>query len=220
MMIGLIGLRGSRISVGPECSSRACTSQVIQWGIRLSFIETAIPYTVLFFSQIPLLLCGPKHPWLEFNFYQENSPAAVMLDSSNTSQLWQASGKLADDLSLLGNFSFTYDSDVSITTTLVEGIMSQFPVTQDLLDSTSTTDATSKHEGSKSVTYTPQIVSDLASDGPQRSDSNTLSESVEARTMTKPAQRSESTQERLKELWARRFTHPWKMKPTYASGGR
>jgi len=143
-----------------------------------------------------------------------------MLDNSNTSQRWQASGESADDLSLLGDFSFTYDSDVSIATTLVEGIMSQFPITQDLLDSMSTTNATSEHEGSKSVAYTPQIVSDLASDGPQHSDSNALSESVEARTTTEPARRSKSTRERLKELWARRFTHPWKMKPTYASGGR
>ena len=145
-----------------------------------------------------------------------------MLDSSNTPQLshWQASGKLADDLSLLGNFSFSYDSDVSITTTLVEGLMSQYPITQELLDSTSTTDATSECEGSKSVAYTPQIVSDLALDGPQHSDSNALSESVEARTTTEPAQRSKSTWERLKELWARRFTHPRKMKPTYAWGGR
>ena len=144
----------------------------------------------------------------------------VMLDSSNTSQLWQASGKSSDDLSLLGNFSFTYDSDVLIATTLVEGIMLQFPITQDLLDSMSTTNATSENEGSKSLAYTPQIVSDLALDGPQRSDSNALSESVEAQTTTEPTRRSESTQERLKELWARRFTHPQKMKPTYASGGR
>jgi len=103
----------------------------------------------------------------------------VMLDSSNTSQLWQASGESPDDLSLLGNFSFTYDLDVLIATTLVEGIMSQFPITQDLLDSMSTTDAMSENEGSKSLAYTPQIVSDLASDGPQCSDSNVLSESVE-----------------------------------------
>jgi len=155
--------------------------------LRLSFIEIALPYTVLFFSQIPLLLCGPNHPRLEFNLYQENSPAMVMLDSSNTSQLWQASGESPDDLSLLGDFLFTYDSDVLIATTLVEGIMSQFPITQNLLDSTSTTDATSENEGSKSLTYTPQIVLDLASDGPQRSDSNALSKSVEARTTTEPA---------------------------------
>jgi hypothetical protein len=109
----------------------------------------------LFFSQIPSLLCGPNHPQLEFNLYQENLPAMVMLDSSNTSQLWQASGESPDDLSMLGNFSFTYDSDVLIVTTLVEGIMSQFPITQNLLDSMSTTDVMSENEGSKSLAYTP-----------------------------------------------------------------
>ncbi len=193
------------------------------WGIEVIVYRNRNSTYSFFFSQIPSHLCDPKQPQLELNFYQENLPAMVtMLDSSNTSQLshWQASGKLADDLSLLGNFSFSYDLDVSIVTTLVEGIMLQFPITQDLLDSTSTTNATSECEGSKSLTYTPQIVLDLALDGPQCSDPNVLSESVEAITMTEPARRSESTRERLKELWARRFTHPQKMRPTYAWGGR
>ena len=145
-----------------------------------------------------------------------------MLDSSNISQLSQASSESADDLSLLSNLSFSFDSGISIATTLVEGILSQFPTMQELLDSTNTTDATSGLESSKSVAYNPQNISDSLADldGPQCSDSNALSESVEVITTTEPARRSESTQERLKELWARRFTHPRKMKPTYASGGR
>ena len=106
----------------------------------------------------------------------------------------------ADDLSFLDNFPFSYDLGVSVATTLVEGILSEFPIIQDSLNSICIIDATSGLEGSKSVTYTPQIDSDSASDRPQCWDSNMLSESVEARTMTEPAQRSESTQERLKEL--------------------
>ena len=84
-----------------------------------------------------------------------------MLDNSNTSQLsrWsgQALGESVDNLSLLGrgDFSFSYDSDVSIATTLVEGIVSHFPNTQDLLDSMNTADVAPGREGSKSVAYAP-----------------------------------------------------------------
>ena len=146
----------------------------------------------------------------------------VMLDSSNISQLSQASGESADDLSLLGNLSFSFDSGVSIATTLVEGILSQFPITQELLDPTNTTDATSRLEGSKSDAYYPQTISDSASDRPQHSDSNALSESVEVTITTKleAAPGSEYPWERMKELWERMFTHPNKMKPSYTSGGR
>jgi hypothetical protein len=145
-----------------------------------------------------------------------------MLDSSNTSQLSWASGESADDLSLLGDFPFSYDSGVSVATTLVEGILSEFPITQDVLDSqaTSTMDATSGPKCSKSDACYSQTVLDSDSDGPQRSNSKALSESVEAITTTEAAPMSESTWERRKELWERRFTHPQKMKPSYASGER
>lgn len=145
-----------------------------------------------------------------------------MQDSSNTSQLsssW-ASGESLDDLSLLGDLSFSFDSGVSVSTTLVEDILSEFPITQDSLGSTSTTDATSELQGSKTDAYNPLTVSDLASDGPQCPDCNVLAEPVEAITTADAAPMSESTQERLKELWARRFTHPRKMTPSYAWGGR
>lgn len=169
-----------------------------------------------------LCLCVTVTPTdLELALHQENSLAVVKLDRSNTSQFSQASGlEWANDLSLLGDFSFSYDSDISIATTLVEGIMLQFPITQDFAGSISTTEVTSGHEGSKSVAYSPQIVSDLASDGPQRLDSNTLSEPIDVITMTEAARGCETHQERLKKLFERRFTHPHKMKPTYARGGR
>ena len=150
-----------------------------------------------------------------------------MLDNSNTSQLsrWsgQALGESVDNLSLLGcgDFSFSYDSDVSIATTLVEGIVSHFPNTQDLLDSMNTADVAPGREGSKSVAYAPpQLVLDSASDEPQCSDSNVLLGSVQAIATTEAARRSESSRERLKELWERRFTCLEKMKPCYAWGGR
>ena len=145
-----------------------------------------------------------------------------MLDSSNTSQLSWASGESADDLLLLGDFPFSYDSGVSVATTLVEGILSEFPITQDVLDSqaTSTMDTTSGPKCSKSDTCYSQTVLDSDSDGPQRLNSKALSESVEAITTTEAAPMSESTWERRKELWERRFTHPQKMKPSYASGER
>jgi len=80
-----------------------------------------------------------------------------MLDSSNlnTSQLLEASGESANDLSLLDDFPFSYDSGVSIATTLVEGILSEFPIIQDSLDSTCTTDATLGLKGSKMIAYIP-----------------------------------------------------------------
>jgi hypothetical protein len=147
-----------------------------------------------------------------------------MLDSSNTSQLSWASGESANDLSLLGDFPFSYDSGVSVATTLVEGILSEFPITQDVLDSqaTSTMDVTSESgpECSKSDACCSQTVLDSDSDGPQRSNSKALSESVEAIATTEAAPRSESTWEKRKELRERRFTHPQKMKPSYASGER
>jgi hypothetical protein len=145
-----------------------------------------------------------------------------MLDSSNISQLSQASGESADDLSLLGELSFSFDSGISIATTLVEGILSQFPTTQELLDSPNTTDTTSGLESSKSVAYNPQNISDSLADldGPQHTDSTALSKPVEAITTTGAVPRSESTRERRKKLWERRFTYPKKMKPSYASAGR
>jgi len=145
-----------------------------------------------------------------------------MLDSSNISQLSQVSGESDDDLSLLGDFSFSYDSDVSIATALVEGIVSHFPNTQDSLNFMNTTDVAPGREGSKSVAYaaTPQTVLDSNSDGPQCLDSNALSESAEAIAATTTMPRSASFRKKLKELHERRFTHPQKMKPTYAWGGR
>jgi hypothetical protein len=112
-----------------------------------------------------------------------------MLDSSITSQLSQASGESPDDLSLLGNLSFSYDPSVSIATTLVEGLLSQFPITQDSLDSTNTMDMTSRLDASKLDTYTPV----LGLDGPQHSDSNALSKFVEVITTTETMPSSEST---------------------------
>jgi hypothetical protein len=145
-----------------------------------------------------------------------------MLDSSDTLQLsssW-ASGTSPDDLSLLGDLSFSLDLGVSIATTLVESILSEFPITQDSLDYTSTANATSGLQGSKSEAYYPQTVSDSALDGALCSDSNPLSKSVEATTITEAAPRSESIWEKRKALWEKRFTHPNKMKPRYAWGGR
>ena len=135
-----------------------------------------------------------------------------MLDSSNISQLSQASGESVDDLSLLGDLSFSYDSGVSVATTLVEGILSEFPITQDTLHSTWATNVTSGLEGSKLVADTPQTVLDL--------ESNALSKSVEAITTTTTMPSFESTREKMKELRERRFTHPQKIMPSYALGGR
>jgi len=145
-----------------------------------------------------------------------------MLDGSNTLQLSWASGKSVNNLSLLDDFPFSYDSGVLIATTLVEGVLLEFPITQDLLDSqaTSTMDTTSGPEGSKSDACYPQTVSDSDSDGPQHSNSKALSKSVEVITTTKAAPRSKSIWEKRKELWERRFTHPQKMTPSYALGGR
>jgi len=145
-----------------------------------------------------------------------------MLDSSNTLQLSWASGKSANDLSLLGDFSFFYDLGVLVATTLVEGILSEFPIIQDMLDSqaTSTMDTTSRPECSKSDACYSQTVLDSDSDGPQCSNSKVLSESVEVITTTEAAPRSKSTWKKRKELWERRLTHPQKMKPFYASGER
>jgi hypothetical protein len=169
---------------------------------------------------------------LELVLYQENSLALVMLDSSNlnTSQLSQASGKSPDNLSLLDDFPLSYDSGVSIATTLVKGILSEFPITQDSLDSVCTTVVTLGLEGCKSIAYIPQTVLDsdsdgaphLDSDGAPCLDSNVLSKSVEVTTTTDTAPISEYTWERMKELWERRFTHPEKMKPAsgYALEGR
>ena len=137
---------------------------------------------------------------LKLFLHKENLLATVMLDISNVPQHSQASGMSADDLSFLDDFPFFYNPGVLVATTLVEGILSEFPITQDSLNSTCITDATSGLKGSKLVTYTPQIDSDLALDRPQHWDSNVLSKSVEVRTMTEPVQRSKSTQERLKEL--------------------
>ena len=97
---------------------------------------------------------------LELVLYQENSLALVMLDSSNlnTSQLSQASGESPDDLSLLDDFPLSYDSGVLIATTLVEGILLEFPITQDSLDSVCTTVVTLGLEGCKSIAYIPQTV--------------------------------------------------------------
>ena len=156
----------------------------------------------------------------ELILHQENSPVLVMLDSSNTSHLSQASSESADDFSLLGDLSFSYDSGISVATTLVEGILSQFPITQDSLDSTSITDMTSRLEGSKSDAYNPQAVSDSDLDGTRLPVSSMLSNSAGAKTTSEAAPRSESTWEKIKELWERRFTHPQKMKPTYASAER
>ncbi len=128
-----------------------------------------------------------------------------MLDSSNISQLSQASGESVDDLSLLGDLSFSYDSGVSVATTLVEGILSEFPITQDTLHSTWATNVTSGLEGSKLVADTPQTVLDL--------ESNALSKSVEAITTTTTMPSFESTREKMKELRERRFTHPQKIMP-------
>jgi len=153
---------------------------------------------------------------LDLVLHQENSPATVMLDSSNISPLSQASGESADDLSLLGDLSFSYDSGTSIATTIVEGILSQFPITQQSLDSTNTMDATSGLEASKLDAYIPV----LGPDGPQHLDSKALSETAEANTTTEAAPRSQSTWEKRKELWERRFTHPQKMKPSYTSAER
>ena len=58
-----------------------------------------------------------------------------MLDGSNTLQLSWASGESVNNLSLLDDFPFSYDSGVLIATTLVEGVLLEFPITQDLLDS-------------------------------------------------------------------------------------
>ena len=157
---------------------------------------------------------------LELALYQENSLATVMLDGSNTSQLSWDSGESVNDLSLLDDFPFSYNSGVSIATALVEGVLSEFPITQDLLDSTSTTDATFGLQGNKADAYYPQTVSDSVSDGAPRLDSNALSKSVEATTTTETALSSESIREKRKVLWEKRFTHPHKMKPSYASGGR
>jgi hypothetical protein len=139
-----------------------------------------------------------------------------MLDSSITSQPSQASGELADDLSLLGDLSFSYDLGVSVATTLVEGILLQFPITQDLLDSMNIMDTTFRLEASKLDAYTPV----LGLDGPQHLDSNALSKSVEVITTTETVPSSESTWEKIKELWERRFTHPQKIKPSYTLAER
>jgi hypothetical protein len=58
--------------------------------------------------------------------------------------LSQASGKSADDLLLLDGFPFSYDSGILIATTLVEGVLLEFPLTQELLESTSIMDTTSR----------------------------------------------------------------------------
>jgi hypothetical protein len=145
-----------------------------------------------------------------------------MLNGSNISQLSWDSGKSVNDLLLLDDFPFSYDLGVLVTTTIVEGVLLEFPITQDLLDSqaTSTMDATSRPKGSKSDTCYPQTVSDSVSDGPQCLNSKVLSDSVEVITTTKAAPRSESIWEKRKELQERRFTHPQKMKSSYALGGR
>jgi hypothetical protein len=145
-----------------------------------------------------------------------------MLNGSNILQLSWDSGESVNDLSLLDDFPFSYDSGVSVATTLVEGVLLEFPITQDLLDSqaTSTMDTTSRPGGSKSDTCYPQTVSDSVLDGPQRSNSKGLSDSVDAITTTEAAPRFKSIWEKRKELWERRFTHPQKMKSSYASGGR
>jgi hypothetical protein len=59
--------------------------------------------------------------------HQENLLVLIMLDSSNTSHLSQASSESADDFSLLSDLSFSYDLGISVATTLVEGILLQFP---------------------------------------------------------------------------------------------
>ncbi len=52
-----------------------------------------------------------------------------MLDGSNTLQLSWASGESVNNLSLLDDFPFSYDSGVLIATTLVEGVLLEFPIT-------------------------------------------------------------------------------------------
>lgn len=152
----------------------------------------------------------------------------VMLDSSDTSPIssFWASHESANNLSMLGDLSLSFDSGVSVATTLVEDILSEFPITQDwdLLDSTSTTSATFGLHGSESEAYYPYSVLDSASDGAPHGphlDSNTLSKSVEETTIIEAVPRSEATRrEKLKELWEKRFTRPYKMKPHYTSEGR
>ena len=139
--------------------------------------------------------------------------------------LLQASGKSADDLSLLDGFPFSYDSGISIATTLVEGVLLEFPLTQELLESTSIADTTSGLQVSKSDAYYPQTVSDSALDGPPAHlglESSALSKPVEAVTMTESVPTSQSIREKRKELWERRLTYPEKMKPAtgYALEGR
>jgi hypothetical protein len=79
--------------------------------------------------------------------YQDNSLALIMLS--------QASSESVDDLLLLDGFPFSYDSGISIATTLVEGVLLEFPLTQELLKSISIMDTTSRLQVSKSDTYYP-----------------------------------------------------------------
>ena len=98
---------------------------------------------------------------------------------------------------LLSSCSFISDSGISIATTLVEEIIQDFPITQDSLDSSITTNTIPELEDDKSDAY--KLVH------------------VDPETAATAAR-----QERLKELMERRFTHTRKMTPHYSSvpGGK
>jgi len=84
----------------------------------------------------------------------------------------------------LGDCSFISDSGISIATTLVEEIIRDFPITQDSLDSSITTNAITELEDDKSDAHKLM-----------RLDPNPETAATAARW------------ERLKELMERRFTH-------------
>ena len=129
--------------------------------------------------------CSPS-PFTASNLVTLSSPGPNISES-------QPLYDISDSLPLsLGEFSFISDSGISIATTLVEEIIQDFPITQDSIDSSITSNAITELEDDKSNAYKLTR--------------------LDPETTARAAHR-----ERLKELMERRFTHPQKMTPGYFS---
>jgi hypothetical protein len=96
---------------------------------------------------------------------------------------------------LLSSCSFISDSGILIATTLVEEIIRDFPITQDSLDSSITTNAIPELEDDKSDAYKLTHV-----------DPETAA--------------TAARQEKMRELIERTFTYTQKMAPGFCSGGK
>ena len=98
-------------------------------------------------EQLQLECSRSPSPFTTLNLVMLSNPGPDFSESQPLSDI-------SESLPLsLGNFSFISDSGILITTTLVEEIIQDFPITQDSLNSSITTNAITELEDDKSDTY-------------------------------------------------------------------